>query len=106
MRSYRCYFLNQTNRIAGVEIIEAEADEDALIGAARLLGGQPRYRAIEVWDGARRVFPRARDRVDVNEVKRALRGIGLRVLDDPARSPGERHPTSADTCHRDPRKPR
>ncbi len=82
MRPYRCYFLNQAGRIEASEIVEAEADEEALIQAAQLLKGQRHYRAIEVWDRARRVFPRARGEVDVDEIKRVLWRIGLEVMDD------------------------
>ncbi len=97
MRSYRCYFLNPAGRIAAVEIVEADTDEDALIEAARRLNGQPHHRASEVWDCARRVFPPARDKVDVDKVGRVLRGVGLRVSDDRGSPPGQRHGASPDT---------
>ncbi len=84
MRPYRCYFLNQAGRIEAVEIVDAQADEEALIQAVELLKTQRHYRGIEVWDCARRVFPRARGKVNVDEIRRVLRRLGWKVMDDPS----------------------
>ncbi len=48
-----------------------------------LVDRQSTYSAIEVWEGERKVFPRPRDRVDVDELKRLLLGVGVVVEDQP-----------------------
>jgi hypothetical protein len=60
MPSYRCYFLAAGERLAGPpEIIECNVPADAIRKAEAMLLIQPQYEGIEVWDGAKRVFPLA-----------------------------------------------
>ena len=82
MRSYRCFFLNSAGRIEKAEIVEAETDEDALAAALSLIDRQSHYGSIELWEGARKVFPQARDRADVDQLRRMLLSIGLVVCED------------------------
>ncbi len=81
MRAYRCYFLGADGRIAALEIFEAESDEDALAQAV-VLAGRRQYRAIEIWDCGRRVYPQARGKGDVDEIKRAFDSIAVRQSKD------------------------
>lgn len=53
---YRCYFLNLRSEIAGVEIIEADNDAEAVArGAALFREHAAGYIGFEVWDRDRRV---------------------------------------------------
>ena len=81
MRGYRCFFLNRAGRIEKAEIVRAEADEDALAAALRLIERQWDYASIEVWEGARKVFPQARGRADVDQLRRMLLSAGLVVFE-------------------------
>ena len=56
MRSYRCFFLNLKSAFAGVQVIEAETDEEAVQRAEAVFRekGVP-YSGFEVWDCAHRV---------------------------------------------------
>jgi hypothetical protein len=56
MHVYRCYFLNQDDRIRAFENIEADALTEALDRAFALLREQPEHHAIEIWNGAIRVY--------------------------------------------------
>jgi hypothetical protein len=82
MRTYRCFFLNRAWRIEKAEIVEAEDDEKALLAALQLVDVQWGFAAVEVWEGARKVFPHARDRVDIEELRRLLLGAGLMTSED------------------------
>ena len=82
MRGYRCFFLNIAGRIEKAEIVQAETDEDALAVALRLVEAQSHYESIEMWEGARKVFPQTRDSADIEQLKRILLGAGLLVLKD------------------------
>jgi hypothetical protein len=55
MKAYRCYFLDETDHIASVELINCQHDDDATTMATRLLKGR-RQRTAEVWDGRRMVI--------------------------------------------------
>jgi len=57
MHVYRCFFLNEDNHIKAAEIIEAEAIGEAIDRARAMLRERPRYGAVELWDGARRLYP-------------------------------------------------
>lgn len=58
MPSYRCYFLDGNDRIAGpAEIIEAEVIGEAIDRALAILAGRPWHRGVELWDGGMRVYP-------------------------------------------------
>jgi len=52
MATYRLYFLNAMDRIAGFLLMECEDDREALERARDLLGGRP---AGELWREARLV---------------------------------------------------
>ena len=84
MRGYRCFFLNRQGHIEKAEIVRADADEDALVAALKLIERQDRYSTIEVWEGARKVFPHSMDGADIDQLKRMLVAAGLVVTDDPA----------------------
>ena len=79
--SIAVFFLNAACRIERAEIVEAERDEEALTAA--LIKRQSVYSAIEVWDGARKVFPQALDRREVDQLKRTLLRAGLVVVEEP-----------------------
>lgn len=53
---YRCYFLNLRSEVAGVEIIEADSDSDALNRADTLFREKGSgFGSVAVWDRSRRV---------------------------------------------------
>jgi hypothetical protein len=54
MKAYRCYFLNEMDHIASVELINCQHDDDATTIATKLLN-ERRHRAAEIWDGGRMV---------------------------------------------------
>lgn len=81
MRAYRCYFLDHAGGIEKAEIVESDSDEGALLAAVNLLDRQSACAAIEVWRGARKVFPKALDGVDVGQAKRLLLGAGVMVAE-------------------------
>jgi hypothetical protein len=55
MSSYRCYFVDETNHIAGVHFVECATDGLAQARADELLVHSV-HPAMEVWDGARFVY--------------------------------------------------
>ena len=59
MPSYRCYFLDADEHIKAREDIEAEKLRDAIEQALLMLKARPQHKTVEVWEGARRVFPAA-----------------------------------------------
>jgi len=56
MQIYRCYFLDEHERINADESIEADAPIDAIDRARAMLCARPHHRAVEVWQGARRLY--------------------------------------------------
>jgi hypothetical protein len=56
MQIYRCYFLDDQERINADESIEADAPIDAIDRALAMLYARPHHRAVEVWQGARRLY--------------------------------------------------
>ena len=62
MHAYRCYFLNERDRINGCEIIEARALDEAIDRALALLRQQPKHTAVEIWEGPNRLYPARRRR--------------------------------------------
>jgi hypothetical protein len=58
MPAYRCYFIH-ARKVASVEIVETEADDDAVQRAVALLqaknADRVRYTGIELWELARLV---------------------------------------------------
>jgi len=54
--TFRCYSLDPDNRIQGVEIIDAKALGEAIEKGLAMLR-QSRYPAVEIWEGATKVFP-------------------------------------------------
>lgn len=59
MTSYRCYFLDEDDHIRAVESIDAEALSDAIATALTILKQRPHHSGIELWCGAKRVYPAA-----------------------------------------------
>ena len=57
MRVFRCYFLNERDRIEASENIEAHALDDAIDRALALLRQQPKHKAVEIWEGPNRLYP-------------------------------------------------
>jgi hypothetical protein len=55
-RHYRCYILNDAQKIASAENVECTTDEEAKREAADLLAANNQYRGIEIWNGTRRVY--------------------------------------------------
>lgn len=55
MNAYRCYFLDQDDHIESAEWIEAPTLEDA-IEHALVLCGEVGASAIELWQGASRLY--------------------------------------------------
>jgi hypothetical protein len=55
MSSYRCYFVDEANHIAGVHFVECATDGLAQARADELLVHSA-HPAMEVWDGARFVY--------------------------------------------------
>ena len=62
MRVYRCYFLNERDRIEAYENIEAHSLDKAMDRALALLRHQPKHTAIEIWEGPNRLYPARRRR--------------------------------------------
>jgi hypothetical protein len=59
--SYRCYLLDNQNRISGVHELDAASDIAASERARTVLAGEPQhFTAVEVWNGARKVDYAAR----------------------------------------------
>ena len=52
---WRC-FLDREERISAAESIEAAALEDAIQRALEMLGARSHHRAVEVWEGERRLY--------------------------------------------------
>jgi len=57
MPSYRCYFLNDQDHIQAYESIEADALGEAVDRALAMLKARPQHRRVELWQGARRLYP-------------------------------------------------
>ena len=62
MQEFRCYFLDQMDRIAAAEDIKAPAVDSAVsLGLALLMQRRQMQLAdiqeIEIWQGARKVYP-------------------------------------------------
>ena len=56
MPTFRCYFLDGDNHIWAAEIIDAPAPGEAIEKSLAMLR-QSRHQAIEIWEGATKVFP-------------------------------------------------
>jgi hypothetical protein len=83
MSSYRCFFLDKAGHIKKAQIVEGECEEDALLAAMKLVEPRAGISAIELWQGARKVFPRTCDHADIEDVMRFLRAAGLAISEDP-----------------------
>jgi hypothetical protein len=57
MVAYRCYFLDRDNRIRATEDLEAEGVVEAIDRSLTMLQLRPHHHAIELWQGARMVYP-------------------------------------------------
>jgi len=56
MTIFRCYFLDDDDRIQAAEVIEAQGLGEAIEKGLALLR-RSRYPAMEIWEGATKVFP-------------------------------------------------
>jgi hypothetical protein len=57
MPDFRCYFLDADERIRAAQDIEADAASAAVARVLEMLKERPHHRSVEVWQGARRVYP-------------------------------------------------
>ena len=82
MRAYACYFLDLNSDIERVEIIEAETDADAMEQAEALFAAADGlFRAVELWDQARRVRQVGSSEVDPRESPEQIQ-LGRRFSTD------------------------
>lgn len=56
MSIYRCYFLDDQDHIEAAEDFDADAPDDAIDRARAMLKGRAHHHAVEVWQGARRLY--------------------------------------------------
>jgi hypothetical protein len=69
MRVYRCYFLNERDRIEAHENIAADALDEAVNRALALLRQQPKHhKAIEIWEGPHRLYPARKRRPERSRI--------------------------------------
>ena len=75
MRVFRCYFLNERDRIEDYENIEALALDEAVDRSLALLRQRREHKAIEIWEGPNRLYPArrrfGRSRIFVSNQSRA-----------------------------------
>jgi hypothetical protein len=55
MTRYRCYLLDAIGRIGHVQAIDCVDDDQALTQSQELLRSHPELKAIELWDGERKI---------------------------------------------------
>jgi hypothetical protein len=55
----RCHFLDDEERVVVAEDIDVAALADAIARARRMLKSRTHHRAVEVWQGTRRLFTAA-----------------------------------------------
>ena len=56
MHIYRCFFLDEDDHIKAAEIIEANAVSEAIDKACAMLRERPQHQAVEIWEGARKLY--------------------------------------------------
>ena len=58
MAAYRCYYVNDQDRIVGMDALVAQDDDEAIETAKRLLAARADriYFGCELWEGSRRVW--------------------------------------------------
>ena len=56
MPSYRCYFLDGQDHIKAATDLEADTLAAAIDRALALLETHPEHYAVEIWQGARRLY--------------------------------------------------
>ena len=56
MRVYRCFFFDETDHIKTAEIIDADVLTDAIDFAQVMLKHRSYDRAVELWEGGRKVY--------------------------------------------------
>jgi hypothetical protein len=57
MKAYRCHFLDRDNQLRSTEEVEAEGLAEAIDRSLTMLRLRPHHHAIELWQGARLVYP-------------------------------------------------
>lgn len=87
MRAYSCFLVNEAGDVQHAQIIEAETDEDALVKTVNFARRSSTSCTIKIWEGARKVFPQQRERIDIELIKRLFRKVGIVVFDDSPVSP-------------------
>jgi hypothetical protein len=83
MPSYRCYFLDLHAKVAGVEIIDADTDSEAIVQGDTVFRDKGAgFSGIEVWDRGRRVERKLKDpeqirrwRMKAEEIRTAADGF-------------------------------
>ena len=83
MPSYRCYFLDLHAKIAGVEIIEADTDSEAIVQGDTVFRDKGAgFSGVEVWDRGRRIERKLNDpeqirrwRMKAEEIRTAADGF-------------------------------
>jgi len=68
VRVYRCYFLNERDRIEAYENIEADALQEAVDRALALLRLHKQHTANEIWEGPHRLYPARRRRPERSRI--------------------------------------
>lgn len=61
MPIYRCYFLDGDDHISDVAELEADALDTVVDKALALLRTRPEHDAIEIWQGAERLYASRRE---------------------------------------------
>ena len=71
MRVFRCYFLNERDRIEAYENIEALALDEAVDRSLALLRQRREHKAIEIWEGPHLLYPVRRRRPERSRISGA-----------------------------------
>ena len=56
MKYYRCYLLTDDDHIAGARVLKCADDAEAKRQGREVIAAERHFAAVEVWDGARRVY--------------------------------------------------
>lgn len=57
MALYRCHFLDRNDQMQAAEDIETEGLAEAIGRALAMLDHRPQHQSVEIWQGARKVYP-------------------------------------------------
>ena len=79
MASFRCYFLDDKDHIRAAQVIDAKALGEAIEKGLALLRESP-HQALEIWEGATKVFPVSQNGADGTAPLRCSLSFGIKVL--------------------------